>query len=141
MKIFSLKCPECGGDFLLKEGQKECYCQYCGTRIRVDDGSRTITHVYKDEAKIKEAESKAVIEKEKVKQVSTLIEANLKERQSRNRISTVRALLVAFWFIAIFLMIAFANMDGISDDFGVYWILMVIVLGIYLLATRKRKDK
>lgn len=56
MKLISLKCPECKADLNIEEGRKMCYCQYCGTRILIDDNSSTRTYRKIDEARIKEAE-------------------------------------------------------------------------------------
>lgn len=38
VKIISLKCPECGADISIEEGHKQCFCQYCGAKIILDDG-------------------------------------------------------------------------------------------------------
>lgn len=56
MKLISLKCPECKADLNIEEGRKTCYCQYCGTKILIDDNSSTYTYRKIDEARIKEAE-------------------------------------------------------------------------------------
>lgn len=57
IKMVSVKCPECNASLSIEEERKQCFCQYCGTKIIVDDGS--ITHTYRkvDEARIKEAEA------------------------------------------------------------------------------------
>ena len=57
IKMVSVKCPECNASLSIEEERKQCFCQYCGTKIIVDDDS--ITHTYRkvDEARIKEAEA------------------------------------------------------------------------------------
>lgn len=58
MKLISLTCPNCNANLDdIDPSRPFCYCQYCGTKIALDDGTiRKETHIY-DEAKIKETES------------------------------------------------------------------------------------
>lgn len=58
MKLISLTCPNCNANLDdIDPSRPLCYCQYCGTKIALDDGTiRKETHIY-DEAKIKETES------------------------------------------------------------------------------------
>lgn len=54
IKTISLKCPECNANISVDENLKQCFCQYCGTKIMIDDGSTSHTHRTVDEAEIKE---------------------------------------------------------------------------------------
>lgn len=54
MKVISLTCPGCGSNLSTEDGRKQCFCQYCGMKIMLDDES--ITYRTVDEARIKEAE-------------------------------------------------------------------------------------
>lgn len=58
MKLISLTCPNCNANLDdIDPSRPFCYCQYCGTKIALDDGTiRKETYIY-DEAKIKETES------------------------------------------------------------------------------------
>lgn len=60
MKSIELKCPNCDAALEVAEDRKECFCQFCGTHILLDDESREVTHkiVYTNEGKIKETERK-----------------------------------------------------------------------------------
>lgn len=62
MKLISLTCPNCNANLdNIDPSRPFCYCQYCGTKIALDDGTiRKETHIY-DEAKIKETESKELL--------------------------------------------------------------------------------
>lgn len=71
VKIISLKCPECDANISIEENLKQCFCQYCGTKIIIDDGSTMHTYRKVDEARIKEAE---------VKESIRLKELEIKER-------------------------------------------------------------
>lgn len=56
VSLVSVKCPECGATLEVDRERKECYCTYCGNKMIIDDGSRTVTHVYIDQTKEKELE-------------------------------------------------------------------------------------
>lgn len=62
MKLISLRCPNCNANLTnIDSSLKQCFCQYCGTKIVLDENIiRKETHIY-DEAKIKETESKEAI--------------------------------------------------------------------------------
>ena len=49
MELVALKCPKCGGELEVHEGQKKTFCKYCGSQILLDDGNRIINVI--DEAK------------------------------------------------------------------------------------------
>lgn len=81
MKLISLTCPNCNANLDdIDSSRPFCYCQYCGTKIALDDGTiRKETHIY-DEAKIKETESservkmrEMDIEREHSKQMNTIL--------------------------------------------------------------------
>ena len=81
MKLISLTCPNCNANLDdIDSCRPFCYCQYCGTKIALDDGTiRKETHIY-DEAKIKETESservkmrEMDIEREHSKQMNTIL--------------------------------------------------------------------
>ena len=55
-KIISLKCPECGATLDVEEGKKFYFCNYCGSKILIDDGNTNNTNRIVDEARIREAE-------------------------------------------------------------------------------------
>ena len=38
MELVALKCPKCGGELEVHEGQKKTFCKYCGSQILLDDG-------------------------------------------------------------------------------------------------------
>ena len=57
MKIQSLRCPDCGASLSIDGELKQCFCQYCGAKIILDDGSTTHTYRKVDEARIKRGRS------------------------------------------------------------------------------------
>ena len=76
VKMVSLKCPDCGAVLSIEEGRKQCFCQFCGAKIVMDDGSTT--NIYRDEARIKEAE---VNEQIRLKE----LELELSDRQQKKQ--------------------------------------------------------
>ena len=57
MKLYQLKCPSCNSTLTVEEGRNLLFCQYCGTRIALDDGVQRTEYTLRDEAKIREAEA------------------------------------------------------------------------------------
>lgn len=107
MKLISLKCPECKADLNIEEGRKMCYCQYCGTRILIDDNSSTRTYRKIDEARIKEAEvDKAIRLKElEIEQMKLQ-----NEERTRNRTRKFMMTMgISSFILAIFLFISFVH--------------------------------
>ena len=65
MKIIDIKCPKCGGELHISEGRKDCFCEYCGSHLLLDDENViTNVQVFRDEARLKELEMEEAREKE-----------------------------------------------------------------------------
>ena len=63
MKMIQINCPNCNGELTVAEDRKELFCEYCGTKILVEDDS-VKTHIVRDEARLKELEmEQALIDK------------------------------------------------------------------------------
>lgn len=51
----TVKCPSCGAELTVKDENRDfIFCEYCGTKVRLDDYRET--HRFVDEARLKEAE-------------------------------------------------------------------------------------
>ena len=89
MRIISLKCPECNANLAIENDRKQCFCQYCGTKITIDDGS--ITHTYRkvDEARIREADVK-----ENIRLRELAIEAKKLEAKENTKRQKVKATII-----------------------------------------------
>lgn len=102
MKLISLTCPNCNANLdNIDPSLKQCYCQYCGTKIMLDDGTiRKETHIY-DEAKIKETESKEVIE---LKKLEIKQERERKQRDfGKKSLMTAGVMLIIAFFLNLFM--------------------------------------
>ena len=98
MKIIPVECPKCGASFEIDEGRKTCFCQYCGTKIAIDDGiNRTVnTNIIRDEAKIKELELRA-------KQLELEAERERLKQKDRKKNLIVNVILISLGlFVVIF---------------------------------------
>lgn len=63
----TVKCPGCGADLTVKDGNRDfMFCEYCGTKVRLDDYQET--HRYVNEAEVKKVEADREIELKKLEQ-------------------------------------------------------------------------
>ena len=61
----TVKCPGCGADLTVKDDNREfMFCEYCGTKVRLDDYQET--HRYVNEAEVKKVEAAREIELRKM---------------------------------------------------------------------------
>lgn len=50
----TVKCPSCGAELTIKDESRDfMFCEYCGTKVRLDDYQET--HRFVDEARIQES--------------------------------------------------------------------------------------
>lgn len=55
INFVSVKCPECGAQLNVEEGRPMTFCQYCGTKVLINNENEFIYRTI-DEAAIKQAE-------------------------------------------------------------------------------------
>ena len=61
----TVKCPGCGADLTVKDDNRDfMFCEYCGTKVRLDDYQET--HRYVNEAEVKKVEAAREIELKKM---------------------------------------------------------------------------
>lgn len=57
----TVKCPSCGGELTVKDANRDfIFCEYCGTKVRLDDYQET--HRFVDEARIQESKDAKELE-------------------------------------------------------------------------------
>lgn len=129
VKLVSLKCPECGANINIESDRKECFCQYCGTKILIDDGNTTTT--YRDEARIKEAE---------VKEQIRLKELELEKEECFNKQKTFKIKIIISIVLGILatvlLIIDSLSLPGI---FAIMAILYIWINDFYQNDNNKKK--
>ncbi len=159
MKMFELKCPSCGATLNVAEEQRQLYCQYCGTKIIVDDGVRRteIKHVIRDEARLKEAEAYENVELAEIE-----LEREWQDNRRRSMKRWGRICLILFLLSAISLLLGYViikpdDMDALLFDspFGAVALISLAFFEIVLIygaigyfismlshnSTRKRRFK
>jgi Zn-finger nucleic acid-binding protein len=130
MKLISLTCPNCNANLDdIDSSRPFCYCQYCGTKIALDDGTiRKETHIY-DEAKIKETESS---ERVKMREMDV-------EREYSKQMNEILKYVLIFAAVLFVVGIVLAAFDV---EIGWYIILFEVVAVLWafeFIATRKNK--
>lgn len=130
-KIISLKCPECGATLDVEEGKKFYFCNYCGSKILIDDGNTNNTNRIVDEARIREAE---------IARELRLKEMELDNKKRRNTvIVTILKIIVTIpLLLAIICMITVLSMmfsdNGMSGNESMIALLGgTIIIGIIIL--------
>lgn len=128
IKVVPLKCPGCGANLSVEEGRKQCFCQYCGTKIIIDDGSTTHTYRKVDEARMKEAEAEKLI---RLKELE--IEENKRVSQEKNKVMKIKASILLGIVGSILLVVGFAagNATG-NPESALYYISFI---GLFALMT------
>lgn len=132
MKLISLTCPNCNANLDdIDSSRPFCYCQYCGTKIVLDDGTiRKETHIY-DEAKIKETESS---ERVKMREMDV-------EREHSKQMNEILKYVLIFAAVLFVVGIVLAAFDV---EIGWYIILFEVVAVLWafeFIVTRKNKKK
>lgn len=129
MKLISLTCPNCNANLdNIDPSRPFCYCQYCGTKIALDDGTiRKETHIY-DEAKIKETESS-----ERVK----MREMDLEHEHSKQMNEILKYVLI---FAAVLLAIGLI-LAAFDVEIGWYIILIEMAFGAWGVVLKLMHDK
>ncbi len=111
IRMVSLKCPECGANVSIEEERKHCFCQYCGTKIIMDDDSTT--HIYRrvDEARIKEAEVEKLI---RLKELE--LEEQKRATEQKNRLFKIKVSLALVIVGFVLLLIAFVGGIVVGEE-------------------------
>lgn len=128
MKYFT--CPGCGANGSFEHDNRDfCFCEYCGTKIMLDDFRSTYRFV--DEAKIREAE---------LKNEMYLKELEMEEKQeelSRRGIKTAFIIALIFVLTGFVLILFKLLMEGtLAITIGAY-----IALFAFVRQERVKKKK
>lgn len=126
IRMVSVKCPECNAALSIEENRKHCFCQYCGTKIMVDDGSTMHTYRKVDEARIKEAEVN-----ESIRLSELMLEEKKYADKKRAKAFKVKASIVLGIVGSILLVVGFLGGEATGNpDSGVY---MISFIGMFAL--------
>ena len=91
----TVKCPSCGGELTVKDDNRDfMFCEYCGTKVRLDDYRET--HRFVDEARIQESKDAKELELKKMEQERWRAEEDKKNGMKGLLIGIIGLILVLF---------------------------------------------
>ena len=123
IRMVSLKCPECGANLSIEKERDYCYCQYCGTKIILDNGSTTHTYRNIDEARIKEAELESALRMKEI------------EITEKNKAIKIKASIILGIIGSLLLILGFIGGEATGNpDSGIYMISFVGLFAFMAIA-------
>lgn len=119
MKTISLTCPNCNANLEISNTNNgQCYCQYCGTKILIDDGRKIHETHFFNENGLKRTEMK---EKLKIR------EMEIREQQRNESRETGKKLLIVAGIIAVIGLIF--KMVDLSSPIGTGILVVAAIIG------------
>ena len=118
-------CPNCGANLENIDSElKQCYCQYCGTKIAIDDGTKVTKNYNYDEADIIRAQTEQQIRLQEMKQQ----EEDLKQlKKNKKMYYKILICVIAVSLVVDFLVWIFAGNDTAGT--GLALILLIAIIG------------
>lgn len=93
----TVKCPGCGADLTVKDGNRDfMFCEYCGTKVRLDDYQETYRYV--NEAEVKKVEADREIELRKM-------ELEEEKRKESDALAKKCLKIAPFFFLVCFIIL------------------------------------
>ena len=135
MKLISLKCPECSSNLQIEEGRDKCFCQYCGHKIFLDDGSVETTYIYRkvDEARIKEAEVDKLIRLKELEIKQKELDRKAEQRKENKVIAIKSGIIISIFGIFLTLIGILIHNENITIMGVVLWAVVLWLGVMYLL--------
>lgn len=130
IELTSLKCPECGSSLDVPKDRDYVFCQFCGTKILLNNSNEQIVrHV--DEAAIKQAENARIAEQNRIE----LEKMKLKSDNLKRKTGLVLLGLTILYMIIIFVLSKFDVIDSsnvmLLEELGVIMLIcqLMVVTG------------
>lgn len=139
MRLISMKCPECKANLSVDGGRKYCFCQYCGTKIMLEDDRVNETHyTYRNEARIRQAEIDREIALKKLEIEKIKVEQEEKRKNKNRKLKIVVSIILAI-VASVSGLLGYFSKDGILGLFAImaFWILFLI--GLMSLSNNDKK--
>lgn len=134
ISVKTYKCPSCGANVDVKDNEKEGYCSYCGSKIKVqNDNEIIINHV--DEAEIKRIEAEKEI---KMHQYESF-------EKSKNEIKSTRKVMLVIGIITILISAALLSIGYTKlEDGGIPFLIFGLLLlygGFFIIFERDNVER
>ena len=98
----TVKCPGCGADLTVKDDNRDfMFCEFCGTKVRLDDYQET--HRFVDEAKVRRVDAEHDIELKKLE----LEEKKMKDELKRSKQGAIIGLVMFCGGMLILILMKF----------------------------------
>ena len=134
-----MKCPECKANLSVEEGRKYCFCQYCGTKIMLEDDRVNKTYyTYRNEARLRQAEIDREIALKKLEIEKIKVEQEEKRKNKNRKLKIVVSITLAI-VSSVSGLLGYFFKDGILGSFAImaFWILFLI--GLISLSNNDKK--
>lgn len=134
-----MKCPECKANLSVEEGRKYCFCQYCGTKIMLEDDRVNKTYyTYRNEARLRQAEIDREIALKKLEIEKIKVEQEEKRKNKNRKLKIVVSIILAI-VASVSGLLGYFFKDGILGLFAImaFWILFLI--GLISLSNNDKK--
>lgn len=125
MRLISMKCPECKANLSVEEGRKYCFCQYCGTKIMLEDDRVNKTYyTYRNEARLRQVEIDREIALKKLEIEKIKVEQEEKRKNKNRKLKIVVSITLAI-VASVSGLLGYFFKDGILGLFAImaFWIL------------------
>lgn len=130
MKLVSLKCPECKADLSVEPGRKQCFCQYCGTKIIIDNEEQVQILKTVDEARIREAELDNEIRLRQLEIEKMKLEQEQK-KQMLNRLLKIKVSIILGVIGMISILVGYFSKSENPSIFAMCCFVAIIVMWFY----------
>lgn len=95
----TVKCPSCGAELTVKDDNRDfMFCEFCGTKVRLDDYQET--HRYVNEAEVQRVKAEKEI---KLRELEAKEKEKEADRKESNFIGLIGIIMVIFFTLLLFL--------------------------------------
>ena len=133
MKVVDIKCPGCGAELHISGDRTECFCEYCGSKILLDDEAVKNVTVIRDEAKLRELQ----LEEERIKEAKEKLEEYKRlNEELRSKRKTRDIVLISVWIGALVLFFIFEKLvpkNGITSAISAFSGMFHLAMGFFCL--------
>lgn len=139
MRLISMKCPEYKANLSVEGGRKYCFCQYCGTKIMLEDDRVNKTYyTYRNEARIRQAEIDREIALKKLEIEKLKVEQEEKRKNKNRKLKIIVAIILAISVFALGLS-GYLLEDGFLVLMAMLTFMILFILGIESLGNNDKK--